>query len=76
MNKEPKRIPLNPATPRTHKPKSFPLPALYPETMSDDVYMPDNDSVYRYYIHSDFCVQSDTAEILRYYEDSKKGIET
>jgi hypothetical protein len=44
--KEPERIPLNPETPTAKKVKSFPLQRLYPEPMTDDLYMPDNDSVY------------------------------
>ena len=36
--KEPKRIPLDPSTPTSKKVKQIPMPSLYPETMSDDVY--------------------------------------
>lgn len=84
--KEPERIPLNPDTPRTHKPKSYPLKALFPETMNDDLYRPDRDSIYvpidnnkqstLYKIHDDFYVQSDDPNILEHYENTKKSTET
>jgi hypothetical protein len=45
--KEPEKIPLDPSTPRTKSINKFPLPKLYPEAMTDDIYIrPDNDSVY------------------------------
>ena len=44
--KEPKRIPLDPSTPRAKDVKRIPLPKIYPEKMTDDLYRPDNDSIY------------------------------
>lgn len=52
MNKpEPTRLKLNPETPVHKNVNKFPMPSLnkddsYDVTMKDDVYMPDNDSVY------------------------------
>jgi hypothetical protein len=75
--KEPERIPLDPNRPRTHKPKTYRLPPLYPETMTQDIYRPDSDSVYvpiqspstiRYQIHDDFFVESNNPDILKHYE--------
>lgn len=43
--KEPERIPLDPSTPKTKSVNKIPLPKIYPDTMIDDVYIPDNDSV-------------------------------
>tara|TARA_Y100000389_G_scaffold19883_1_gene17238 strand:- start:6626 stop:6856 length:231 start_codon:yes stop_codon:yes gene_type:complete len=36
--KEPERIPLDPSTPRPADVEKIPMPSVYPETMSDDVY--------------------------------------
>ena len=36
--KEPERIPLDPSTPTTKKVKQIPMPSIYPEGMTDDVY--------------------------------------
>lgn len=78
--KEPERIPLDPSRPRSHKPKMYPLPPLYPETMTQDTYRPDSDSIYipipppppnkstRYQIHEDFFVQSEDESILEHYK--------
>jgi hypothetical protein len=44
--KEPKKIPLDPSTPKAKSVKLFPLNKIYPEKMQDDIYMPDNDSIY------------------------------
>jgi len=44
--KEPERIPLDPSTPKAKSVTKIPLPKIYPEAMIDDVYMPDNDSIY------------------------------
>lgn len=41
--KEPKRIPLDPSTPRPKRVQQIPLPALYPETMRDDLYSKSNE---------------------------------
>ena len=44
---KPKQIPLNPETPKAKQVKTYRMSPLYPESMSDDVYIrPDNDSVY------------------------------
>jgi hypothetical protein len=42
--KEPERIPLDPNTPRTHKPKLYRLESIHKN--SEDYYRPDSDSVY------------------------------
>jgi hypothetical protein len=44
--KEPERIPLDPSTPRAKDVKRIPLPKIYPEKMTDDLYRPDRDSIY------------------------------
>ena len=44
--KEPKKIPLDPSTPRAKSVQSLPLNKIYPEKMQDDLYVPDRDSVY------------------------------
>ena len=36
--KEPERIPLDPSTPRPADVAKIPMPSIYPEAMSDDVY--------------------------------------
>ena len=36
--KEPERIPLDPSTPRPADVDKIPMPSIYPEAMSDDVY--------------------------------------
>jgi len=36
--KEPKKIPLDPFTPKVKNVKTIPMPSLYPEGMADDVY--------------------------------------
>tara|TARA_B100001778_G_C18428324_1_gene556587 strand:- start:380 stop:598 length:219 start_codon:yes stop_codon:yes gene_type:complete len=35
--KEPKRIPLDPTTPKPSEVDKIPMPPLYPESMTDDV---------------------------------------
>jgi hypothetical protein len=44
--KEPKKIPLDPSTPRTKSVKSFRLNSIDKDKTQDDLYMPDNDSLY------------------------------
>ena len=44
--KEPNKIPLDSSTPRAKSVPTFRLNKIYPEHMTDDLYMPDNDSVY------------------------------
>lgn len=34
---EPKKIPLDPSTPRIKEVKTIPMPPMYPEPMTDDV---------------------------------------
>ena len=52
MNKpEPTRIKLNPETPVNKNVNKIPMPSLnneniYDVNMKDDIYMPDNDSIY------------------------------
>lgn len=36
--KEPERIPLDPSTPRPADVEKIPMPSIYPEPMSNDVY--------------------------------------
>lgn len=44
---EPSKRPLDPSTPKSKEIKKYPLNQIYPEPMSDDVYIkPDRDSVY------------------------------
>lgn len=51
--KEPKKIPLDPSTPRAKSVQIFPLPQIYPENIADDLYRPDNDSIYTKINHED-----------------------
>lgn len=37
---EPKKIPLNPETPKARDVNKYPMPKLYPQPMEDDVYTP------------------------------------
>lgn len=76
---EPERIPLDPTTPRTHKPKSYPLKPISNENVDIDYYRPDNDSVYtpinntkKYQIEEDFIVETNDTNIGQYYENIAK----
>ena len=51
--KEPEKIPLDPSTPRAKSVRSFPLNKTRPEKIQDDLYRPDNDSVYIPINHED-----------------------
>ena len=51
--KEPEKIPLNPSTPRSKSVQKFPLNKIYPENIKDNLYRPDNDSVYTEIKHED-----------------------
>lgn len=45
--KEPERTPLDPTTRRAKKVTPIPMRSkLYPQSMNDDLYYPDSDSVY------------------------------
>lgn len=44
--KEPKKIPLNPSTPRSKSVQKFPLNKIYPDNTHNSLYRPDNDSIY------------------------------
>lgn len=64
--KEPERLPLDPTTPRTHKPKTYRLEPLQ-RIQSEEHYRPDNDSVY---------VPITDNHITNYYENSQESTET
>jgi hypothetical protein len=51
--KEPNKIPLDPSVPRAKSVKIFPLNKIYPENIKDDLYRPDNDSIYTAINHED-----------------------
>lgn len=70
--KEPKRIPLNPETPKQKTVKTYPLPPLYPESINDDLFS-SKDLAELKKIHNDFFVQDTIKNIKKNYENNSES---
>jgi len=66
--KEPKKIPLDPETPQAASVEKIPMPSIYPEAMSNDVYSAKKDEEVKKYPLND----SVEKELHNLIEDSKQ----
>jgi len=72
--KEPKRIPLDPSTPKVKSVKTIPMPSIYPEGMTDDVYSKEASTSFWKFIAKH--KESRDNWIKQKNEDNKEGNQT
>lgn len=74
--KEPERIPLDPSTPTSKKVKQIPMPALYPESMRDDVYIKETGKSFWQFIEAHKKSRENWLKKTQEDENNQKGNQT